>query len=47
MVETGRPSVGALVNIVLMQLELSGSIDPYHVPSPVDRLASGDAAAGG
>lgn len=44
-VETGRPSVGALVNIVLMQLELAGAIDPYRVPSPVDRLASGDAAA--
>lgn len=34
-IETGRPSVGALVNMVLMQLELSGAIDPAHVPSPV------------
>lgn len=35
-VETGRPSVGVLVNMVLMQLELSGVIDPGHVPSPVE-----------
>lgn len=35
-VETGRPSVGALVNMVLMQLELSGAIDPGQVPSPVE-----------
>jgi shikimate kinase len=34
-IETGRPSVGALVNMVLMQLELSGAIDPSHVPSEV------------
>jgi shikimate kinase len=27
-VDTGRPSVGVLVNMVLMQLELSGAIDP-------------------
>ncbi|MBX3621351.1 MAG: shikimate kinase [Rhizobacter sp.] len=35
-VETGRPSVGALVNMVLMQLELAGAIDPSQVPSPVE-----------
>lgn len=35
-VETGRPSVGSLVNTVLMQLELSGAIDPSLSPSPVD-----------
>jgi shikimate kinase len=35
-VETGRPSVGALVNTVLMQLELAGEIDPSLAPSPVD-----------
>lgn len=34
-VDTGRPSVGALVNMVLMQLELSGAIDPSEVPSPI------------
>lgn len=35
-VETGRPSVGALVNTVLMQLELAGEIDSSQAPSPVD-----------
>jgi shikimate kinase len=34
-VETGRPSVASLVNMVLMQLELAGVIDPGLVPSPV------------
>ena len=34
-VETGRPSVASLVNMVLMQLELGGVIDPGLVPSPV------------
>jgi shikimate kinase len=34
-VETGRPSVPTLVNMVLMQLELAGVIDPSAVPSPV------------
>lgn len=34
-VDTGRPSVAALVNMVLMQLELAGAIDPSQVPSPV------------
>jgi shikimate kinase len=35
-VETARPSVPALLNMVLMQLELGGFIDPGLVPSPVD-----------
>ena len=35
-VETGRPSVPALVNMVLMQLELAGLVDPQQVPSPID-----------
>lgn len=35
-VETPRPSVPALLNMVLMQLELSGLVDPAQVPSPVD-----------
>jgi shikimate kinase len=35
-VDTGRPSVSSLVNMVLMQLELAGLIDPGLVPSPVE-----------
>jgi shikimate kinase len=35
-VETPRPSVPALLNMVLMQLELAGLVDPARVPSPVD-----------
>ena len=35
-VDTGRPSVPTLVNMILMQLELAGVIDPSNVPSPVD-----------
>ena len=35
-IETGRPSVPSLVNMVLMQLELAGIIDAQRVPSPVD-----------
>jgi shikimate kinase len=34
-VETGRPSIQSLVNMVLMQLELAGLVDPRQVPSPV------------
>jgi len=34
-VDTGRPSVPSLVNMLLMQLELAGVIDPASVPSPV------------
>jgi shikimate kinase len=39
-IETGRPSVPALVNMVLMQLELAGLVDPARVPSPIDARAS-------
>ena len=35
-IETGRPSVGVLVNMILMQLELAGVVDPGLVPSPVN-----------
>jgi shikimate kinase len=35
-IETGRPSVPNLVNMVLMQLELAGIVDPSMVPSPVE-----------
>lgn len=35
-VETGRPAVSALVNMILMQLELAGEIDPSLARSPVD-----------
>jgi shikimate kinase len=38
-IETGRPSVPALVNMVLMQLELAGLVDPTRVPSPIDARA--------
>ena len=41
-VETGRPSVPTLVNMVLMQLELAGLVDPSVVPSPVVPPPSGD-----
>ncbi|MEY8876090.1 MAG: shikimate kinase [Leptothrix sp. (in: b-proteobacteria)] len=34
-IETGRPSVGTLVNMMLMQLELAGLVDPNQVPSSV------------
>lgn len=34
-IETGRPSVPSLVNMLLMQLELAGVIDPDTVPSSV------------
>ncbi|WP_305814894.1 shikimate kinase [Rhizobacter sp. Root404] len=35
-VDTGRPSVPTLVNMILMQLELAGVIDASGVPSPID-----------
>ena len=38
-IETGRPSVPNLVNMVLMQLELAGIVDPSTVPSPVEPRA--------
>jgi shikimate kinase len=39
-VETGRPSVPTLVNMVLMQLELAGLVSPQQVASPVDAPAA-------
>ncbi len=36
-IETGRPSVQTLVNMILMQLELAGVVAPDLAPSPVDR----------
>ena len=39
-VEAARPSVSALVGMVLMQLELAGLVSPNQVPSPVDQLRS-------
>ena len=41
-IETGRPSVSTLVNMVLMQLELAGVVDPSTVPSPVGGRANSD-----
>lgn len=35
-VDTGRPSVASLVNMVLMQLELAGVVDAGLAPSPVE-----------
>jgi len=35
-IETGRPSVHTLVNMVLMQLELAGIVRPDTVPSSVE-----------
>jgi shikimate kinase len=37
-IETGRPSVPTLVNMILMQLELAGLIDPMQVPATVGRV---------
>ncbi len=37
-IETGRPSVPTLVNMILMQLELAGVIDPLLVPATVGRV---------
>ena len=34
-IETGRPSVPSLVNMVLTQLELAGLVDASRVPSPI------------
>lgn len=33
-IETGRPSVSTLVNMILMQLELSGVVDPARGATP-------------
>lgn len=37
-IETGRPSVPTLVNMILMQLELAGVVDPMQVPATVGRV---------
>jgi shikimate kinase len=34
-VEAARPSVPALLGMVLMQLEMAGLVDPSRVPSPI------------
>ena len=34
-IETGRPSVSTMVNMILMQLELAGLVDPGRVPATV------------
>jgi hypothetical protein len=34
-VETGKPSVSTLVNLILMQLELAGVVEAEHVPSSI------------
>jgi shikimate kinase len=39
-IETGRPSVQTLVNMILMQLELAGLVDIDAAPSPVVGRAS-------
>jgi shikimate kinase len=38
-VESARPSVPALIGMVLMQLELAGLVDPSRVPSPIASAA--------
>ena len=43
-VETGRPSVPAPVNRVLLQLELAGLVDPRRVPSTIGAGVPGTAA---
>jgi len=35
-IETGRPSVPTLVNMILMQLELAGVVNASNIPSPID-----------
>lgn len=40
-IETGRPSVASLVNMILMQLELAGVVDPSTAPSLVDAPGHG------
>jgi shikimate kinase len=36
LIETGRPSIHTLINMILMQLELAGVVDPAQVPSPTE-----------
>ncbi len=45
-IETGRPSVPALVQMILMQLELAGLVDTSRVPSPINPMRpEGEAGA--
>lgn len=44
-IETGRPSVPTLVNMLLMQLELAGIVDPHAVPAPPVPPAGGSRRA--
>lgn len=41
-IDTGRPSVPTLVNMILMQLELAGLVDPTQVPSTVEPARPAD-----
>ncbi len=41
-VEAARPSVPALIGMVLMQLELAGLVDPTQVPSRIGHTGSSD-----
>ena len=43
-IETGRPSVATLVNMIVMQLELAGQM-PVHAPAPAQPLAKVEPAA--
>jgi shikimate kinase len=36
-IETGRPNVAGLVNMIVAQLELAGHIKPISPPAPADR----------
>lgn len=36
-IETGRPTVPTLVNMILMQLELAGIVDPGRSPAPAHK----------
>lgn len=38
-VEAARPSVPALLGMVLMQLEMAGLVDPSKVPSPIGPIS--------
>ena len=38
-IETGRPSVPTLVNMIMMQLELAGAVEPGGGVAPVDPTA--------
>ena len=45
-IETGRPSVPNLVNMILRQLELAGVIDPDRVPATIGRVLPAAGANG-